>query len=205
MISFQSTLMNGGFGGYKIERYVNGHPAETIYGDTNDPMTMKNCLRINNQGIGFSQNGVDGPYLTLWTIDGSFSANAITAGILKGVTIQGCRIEAGQLSDDAITEITSGAQTSIDKMSQYFYADSTGSHVKTAEGSESVTKADGLHVMHDGTEIARFTANDTHVDNLSVATFAKMGSHRIETASDYEYGASEKTDFTAFYWTGDVK
>lgn len=204
MIAFQATLMNGGYGGYKIERYVNGHPSETIYGDTNDPLTMKNCLRINSQGIGFSQNGIDGPWTTLWTIDGSFSANAITAGTMKGVILQGCTIEAGSLTNDAKSEITSSLDTKIENMSQFFYADSTGSHVKTAEGSESITKSDGLHVMHNNVEIARFTANDTHVDNLSVATFAKIGSHRMETIQDTESDGTT-VNGTAFFWIDDVQ
>lgn len=43
---------------------------ELLFLDTNDAETATNVLRINENGIGFSSTGVDGPYTQAWTLDG---------------------------------------------------------------------------------------------------------------------------------------
>ena len=87
-------VIAGGAGGYIITRYVNGHPSETVYGDTDDINTMINCIRINKNGIGFSNNGFNGPYKSAWTIDGRFNADFILTG-----TLTANLIKAGILSN----------------------------------------------------------------------------------------------------------
>ena len=43
---------------------------ELLFMDTNDAETAHNVIRINENGIGFSRNGVNGPYTQAWTMDG---------------------------------------------------------------------------------------------------------------------------------------
>ena len=43
---------------------------ELLFLDTNDAATAHNVLRINENGIGFSSTGVEGPYTQAWTLDG---------------------------------------------------------------------------------------------------------------------------------------
>lgn len=43
---------------------------ELLFLDTNDAETATNVIRINENGIGFSRNGVAGPYQQAWTMDG---------------------------------------------------------------------------------------------------------------------------------------
>ena len=43
---------------------------ELLFLDTNDAATAQNVLRVNENGIGFSSTGVDGPYTQAWTLDG---------------------------------------------------------------------------------------------------------------------------------------
>lgn len=69
------------------------NPSEIWWMDTTDPSTAQKILRINVNGIGFS-NGVNGTYRNAWTLDGHFLADFITAG-----TINGNLIRAGILSD----------------------------------------------------------------------------------------------------------
>ena len=70
--------------GYKVERRdENGNTIDTLYMDTQDIDTAVNVLRIGQSGIGFSQNGVGGPYYSAWTIDGVFDASWIKTGILS--------------------------------------------------------------------------------------------------------------------------
>ena len=49
---------------------VDGSWKELLFLDTNDVDTAHNVLRINENGIGFSSNGVNGPYTQAWTLDG---------------------------------------------------------------------------------------------------------------------------------------
>ena len=55
--------------------------------------TAHNVIRINSQGIAFSNTGVSGHFTSAWQIDGTFNAQAIniinlTADMLKGGTLQ---------------------------------------------------------------------------------------------------------------------
>lgn len=70
--------------GYKVERRdVNGNTIDTLYMDTPDMAKAVNVLRIGQSGIGFSHNGINGPYESAWTIDGRFVADFIVAGRLS--------------------------------------------------------------------------------------------------------------------------
>lgn len=48
----------------------NGNWKEILFMDTDDIETATNVLRINQNGIGFSSTGVEGPYTQAWTLDG---------------------------------------------------------------------------------------------------------------------------------------
>lgn len=75
--------------GHKVERRASdGTIIDTLYLDTPDIDTAVNVLRIGQSGIGFSHNGVNGPYLTAWTIDGRFVADFITAGTLDASLVK---------------------------------------------------------------------------------------------------------------------
>jgi hypothetical protein len=55
--------------------------------------TANNVIRINSGGIAFSNSGIDGHFVTAWTIDGTFNAQAIniinlTADMIKGGTLK---------------------------------------------------------------------------------------------------------------------
>jgi hypothetical protein len=69
--------------GYKVERRDDlGRVIDTLYLDTPDINSAVNVLRIGQSGIGFSQSGVGGPYVSAWTIDGHFNADFIRTGTL---------------------------------------------------------------------------------------------------------------------------
>jgi len=89
-------LITGNRGGYVMFSIgEDGKPEEIFIMDSTDKNTAVNVLRINNNGIGFSRDGILGPYRTAWTIDGSFVADFITSGTLDATLIR-----AGVLSDD---------------------------------------------------------------------------------------------------------
>lgn len=81
-------------GGCKVEHYNDdGQIYETLYIDTMDESTARNVLRINNAGIAFSKNGVNGEFTQALSIDGGLvnewistwrlTADILVAGILK--------------------------------------------------------------------------------------------------------------------------
>lgn len=69
---------------------------EILFMDTDDVSTAQNVLRINTNGLGFSHNGVNGPYTNAWTIDGNLVADFITTG-----TLAANLVKAGILGDAA--------------------------------------------------------------------------------------------------------
>lgn len=104
-------IMAGGAGGYIVTKYFNGHPSETYYGDTDNVDTMVNVIRINKNGIAFSNSGISGPYVSAWTIDGKFNADFIQAGKISGAFIEANSITVGKLSDEVQADISNAQKT----------------------------------------------------------------------------------------------
>ncbi len=103
-------VMSGGAGGYIVTKYFNGHPSETYYGDTDNVDTMVNVIRINKNGIAFSNSGISGPYVSAWTIDGKFNADFIQAGKISGSFIEANSITVGKLSDEVKADISNAKE-----------------------------------------------------------------------------------------------
>lgn len=106
-------IMAGGAGGYIVTKYFNGHPAETYYGDTDNVDTMVNVIRINKNGIAFSNSGISGPYVSAWTIDGKFNANFIQAGKISGSFIEANSLQIGSFDEATTNTITSGLSEAV--------------------------------------------------------------------------------------------
>lgn len=62
--------LTGGNGYVMAVKNSDGTWKELLFMDTDDAETAVNVLRINENGIGFSRNGVAGPYTQAWTLDG---------------------------------------------------------------------------------------------------------------------------------------
>ena len=92
-IAATAWLTNGK--GYKVERRDdNGNTIDTLYLDKPDINQAVNVLRVGQSGIGFSHNGVNGPYVSAWTIDGRFNADFITTGSLSASLIKTGSLQA---------------------------------------------------------------------------------------------------------------
>lgn len=83
----QKEIMTGGLGGHVVVNYVNGYPSEIVIGDTDNIKTMKHCIVINKNGIGFS-DGYNADVSSAWTIDGTFSADYILTGTLNATLLR---------------------------------------------------------------------------------------------------------------------
>ena len=85
IINHQNKLLANGKNGNIIYGYNDyGKLSEIYFIDTNNFNTAKNVLRLNNGGIGFSNNGVYGTYTRAWTIDGVFNTDYIRTGKIIG-------------------------------------------------------------------------------------------------------------------------
>lgn len=88
-IEAATSLITGGMGGHVVFAYdADGKPTEIYVMDTEDVNTAVHVLRINVNGIGFSNNGVNGTYRTAWTLDGHFVADFIDTGTLAANLIR---------------------------------------------------------------------------------------------------------------------
>lgn len=270
-IKHATDLISGGLGGHVITNYVNGYPSEILIMDTDSISTAKNVLRINQNGIGFSKNGYNGPFETAWTIDGNFNASVIQSGEINGLLIKGGTIAAGALDDDLSGKLsaaqatatgaanvaanaiisrtveyvqtastvapsqsdsgwnhnlpayetgkyiwervkyvtndgtikysdpvcdTAGVQVDISTLKQTFWADSTGAHVKSGSGGETVVQGDGVHIKVNGSEVAKYTATGGEITQMKVDNYLYVGAHRVEKCTMFgETG-------TGFFWNG---
>lgn len=89
-------LITGGQGGYVVIDYNESkHPQELLIMDAPTKEAATHILRMNQNGIGFSQTGINGPYTNAWTIDGSLVADFITAGTMYADRIRGGTLSLG--------------------------------------------------------------------------------------------------------------
>ena len=97
IVEAQTSLITGGLGGYVRFVYnADGEPQELLFMDTDDIQTAVNVIRINRNGIGFSNDGYDPTkFVSAWTIDGQFSADFIATGHLLANFIQGGTLSLG--------------------------------------------------------------------------------------------------------------
>ena len=84
-------LIKGGLGGYVvINTDADGHPNEILIMDKDNIAEAVNVIRMNKNGIAFSNSGYNPDYfITAWTIDGGFNADFINAGSITAELIRG--------------------------------------------------------------------------------------------------------------------
>ena len=88
-IGSATNKITGGLGGYvKVTLNADGEPQEILIMDHPSTETAVNVIRINQAGIGFSQNGYQGPFNSAWLIDGTFDAQVINVVNLAATVIR---------------------------------------------------------------------------------------------------------------------
>lgn len=80
-----ASKVTGNLGGYVVmhDSDGDGNPDEILIMDDADIEQAVNIVRMNQNGIAFSQDGYHGAYVTAWNIDGEFVADFIQAGTLR--------------------------------------------------------------------------------------------------------------------------
>ncbi len=75
--------------------YVYKTNSELYIMDTDNPKTAQRVWRWNISGLGYSKNGVNGPYGLAMTMDGAIVADFITTGALSASLIKGGTFKVG--------------------------------------------------------------------------------------------------------------
>ena len=94
-----TSWLTGSDGYVKAVKDTNGTWKELLFMDTDDAETAVNVLRINENGIGFSRNGVNGPYTQAWTLDGRL---VIGGTNVPSFTVMKNLVEVFKLDKDAL-------------------------------------------------------------------------------------------------------
>ncbi|QUG84006.1 phage tail spike protein [Bacillus nitratireducens] len=98
-------LINSGFGGN-----IRVYPDRILIMDTKNEMTAAKVWQWNINGLGYSSNGVNGPYEIAMTKDGRIVADFITTGVLNGNLIRG-----GEISGTTLRSANDSNYVSITK------------------------------------------------------------------------------------------
>lgn len=88
-------------------------PSEILIMDKPSVADAQKVWRWNLGGLGYSKNGVNGPYGLAMTQDGAIVADFITAGILSGILVQGVALKT--LDDVDFQVVTEGGKISFEK------------------------------------------------------------------------------------------
>lgn len=111
-VKHQTALITGGLGGYVVMHSSSGGetPDEILIMNSPDIDTATHVIRMNQAGIGFSNEGYDpDKFVSAWTIDGNFSASFIGSGQMSANYIRGGTIDA---TDVNITNLNANNITS---------------------------------------------------------------------------------------------
>ncbi len=90
-IDYVTQIISGNDGGHVVW-WPKNRPSDLFFCDNPVLEKAKQVLRINKSGIGFSSSGWKGPFDTAWTLDGTFVADFIRAGVLRAIDIIGVNI-----------------------------------------------------------------------------------------------------------------
>jgi len=192
-------------GGYVVAVKNNdGSWKELLFLDTNDTATAHNVLRINENGIGFSSNGVSGPYTQAWTLDGRLviggtNVPSITvydnqSNIIFQASATAMIWNATNSSMDATgvismtgAQIDNGTITMIgaDSWLQLTDGDIHGGRGTTVGQNETYIVFDHIHNGQAGNIL--FNANNLVIQTDGIAVMSSSGTSAGATAYDGDY------------------
>lgn len=139
--------------------------------DTLPKEEAKNCIIINNGGIAFSNNGINGNFVSAWTIDGTFNAQAINIINLTASMIKGGTLKLGGIDNsNGIFELYDNTNNRISLM------DKTGLTVYATNGDYIKLNAEEGLVGYDknGNRIYWADGNVFHMENAEVENEIKI-------------------------------
>lgn len=156
-----TNLITGGLGGYVVLDNIDPntgekiHPWRILIMNTPDKATAKNVIQFNQNGIGFSTTGINGPYTNAWTIDGNLVADFITTGTLLADRVRGGTLEVGGsgLGRDGRIVVRDASDRQIG------YWDNTGMHILRGTISGTTIDVGPLYADEDEVGIGDYSVS----------------------------------------------
>ena len=148
-------------GGYVIfKRNDEGQPTEILIMDSPDMETAQNVWRWNMGGLGFSSTGVNGPYETAITQDGSIVGKFVTADglFVNAANING-KLTAGQIDADDLHVKSANIDGTIT-------ADVINLNTATITGTLSAQYIDASNLHVNGANIDNLTVANAQIESL---------------------------------------
>ena len=134
-------------GGYVVAvKNTDGSWKELLFLDDDDIDTAVNVLRINENGIGFSSNGVAGPYTQAWTLDGRLVIGGTNAPSITVYDSQSNII----FNADATEIIWNATNSSMDSDGYITAAGADLNDATITDGSITMVGADSWLKVQDG-------------------------------------------------------
>lgn len=166
-LDLQAAIVNatgwitGAKGGYVIfKRNDEGQPTEILIMDSPDMATAQNVWRWNMGGLGFSSTGVNGPYETAITQDGSIVGKFVTADglFVNAANING-KVTAGQIDADDLHVKSANIDGTIT-------ADAINLNTAEINGTLSAQYIDTANLHVQGANIDNLTVTNAMIDTL---------------------------------------
>lgn len=125
--------------------YVYKTRSELFIMDTDDPATATKVWRWNINGLGYSPNGIDGPYELAMTMDGSIVADFIQAGTMLADRIRGGELALGGVNNaDGVAKMYNGSNGLFGTWDNSGVT-IIGSHSTTSIGSDKIRMKDASY------------------------------------------------------------
>lgn len=161
-------------GGYVIAiKNTDGTWKELIFSNMTDPYSSSaKILRINNNGIGFSLNGMNGTFTNAWTIDGNLVADFITTGTMSAARIKGGTLQLGGNNNaNGVLQILNASGSQIGKWDKDGISVSSGTIAGPTIRAGGNNNANGIiQVLNaSGTAVVTLNASGLTVSAGSIA------------------------------------
>ena len=201
-LNHAADVITGGTGGYVvIGRNADGQPNEIYIMDSPDMGTAVNIMRMNYAGIAFSQSGINGPFVSAWTIDSNFVADFITAGTINGNLVRAGSILASAL-EVAVQSIIEGI-----KMNFSFLGD--GLHIAQKDEAGNIIGAYqtlvsnlGLRVLETASGNSFLVAEGDTVtaNNLTADQYLRVRSENVASRFQQFYSTAHQEYEYGIFW-----
>ena len=163
-------------------------PEGILIMDTSDPMTAQNVLIINKAGIGFSEDGINGPYKRSWTLDGRFTTDFIATW----------EIMANIIRLYGLMTVHENAAATYDE--QGVLQDPIGGYLGYGVGRiDEYTTTRGIMISNENNDNGRTSRR--YVIATDAGTRMTAGNQRFYLTDDYVSGQSSGT--AVLHTTGD--
>ena len=182
-IAHATELITGGMGGHIVFLYdANEHPTDMLVMDTDDVSTAVHVLRINVNGIGFSSNGIQGPYTSAWTLDSRFNADFIVAGTMSAARIHGGTLVLGGVNNGNGAIVVYDASGNVIGRWNNSGIEINGGIIRTSDGERTSSIESGYTKYYAGN-----LSNSSLIGSIGTRSYQTEGSYGLEM--DIAYGA----------------